>query len=142
MARAKETKMTDVVIVAAGRTAIGKFGGTLAKIPAADLWAHVIKGVLARAGVEPDQVSEVIMGQILTAGIGMNGARQAAIRAGVEPGRFLEQIFRRGENHFLAAIRMAFRGDTARNEFRKEPVAALFQITTICHLGNDVGRSQ
>jgi acetyl-CoA C-acetyltransferase len=75
--------MTNVVIVAAGRTAIGKFGGTIGKIPAADLGAHVIKGVLARAGVAPDQVSEVIMGQILTAGIGMNGARQASIRAGV-----------------------------------------------------------
>ena len=75
--------MTNVVIVAAGRTAIGKFGGTIGKIAAADLGAHVIKGVLARAGIAPDQVSEVIMGQILTAGIGMNGARQASIRAGV-----------------------------------------------------------
>jgi acetyl-CoA C-acetyltransferase len=75
--------MTDVVIVAAGRTAIGKFGGTLAKISGADLGAHVIKGVLARAGIAPDQVSEVFMGQVLTAGIGMNGARQASLRAGV-----------------------------------------------------------
>ena len=75
--------MTDVVIVAAGRTAIGKFGGTLAKIPAADLGAHVIRQLLARAGIKPDQVSEVIMGQVLTAGIGMNGARQASIRAGI-----------------------------------------------------------
>jgi acetyl-CoA C-acetyltransferase len=75
--------MTDVVIVGAGRTAIGKFGGTLGKIPAADLGAHVIKGVLERAGVRPDQVSEVFMGQILTAGIGMNGARQASLKAGV-----------------------------------------------------------
>jgi len=75
--------MTDVVIVAAGRTAIGKFGGALAKIPAADLGAHVIRTLLARSGVKPEQVSEVILGQILTAGIGMNGARQASIRAGV-----------------------------------------------------------
>ena len=75
--------MTDVVIVAAGRTAIGKFGGALAKIPAADLGAHVIRTLLARSGVKPEQVSEVIMGQILTAGIGMNGARQASIRAGI-----------------------------------------------------------
>src|SRR3972149_11729399 len=75
--------MADVVIVAAGRTAIGKFGGTLAKIPAADLGAHVIRQLLARAGIKPDQVSEVIMGQVLTAGIGMNGARQASIRAGI-----------------------------------------------------------
>ena len=75
--------MTDVVIVAAGRTAIGKFGGTLAKIPAADLGAHVIRALLAKSGIQPEQVSEVIMGQILTAGIGMNGARQASIRGGV-----------------------------------------------------------
>jgi acetyl-CoA C-acetyltransferase len=75
--------MTDAVIVAAGRTAIGKFGGTLARIPAADLGALVIKALLAKSGVKPDQVSEVILGQVLTAGIGMNGARQAMIRAGV-----------------------------------------------------------
>jgi acetyl-CoA C-acetyltransferase len=75
--------MSDVVIVAAGRTAIGKFGGALSKIPAADLGAHVIKAVLAKSRIKPEQVSEVIMGQILTAGIGMNGARQASIRAGI-----------------------------------------------------------
>jgi acetyl-CoA C-acetyltransferase len=69
--------------VAAGRTAIGKFGGAISKIPAADLGAHVIKSLLAKSGIKPEQVSEVIMGQILTAGIGMNGARQASIRAGV-----------------------------------------------------------
>jgi acetyl-CoA C-acetyltransferase len=75
--------MTDVVIVAAGRTAIGKFGGAIAKIPAAELGAHVIRTLLARTGIRPEQVSEVIMGQVLTAGIGQNGARQASIRAGV-----------------------------------------------------------
>jgi acetyl-CoA C-acetyltransferase len=75
--------MSDAVIVAAGRTAIGKFGGAISKIPAADLGAHVIRALLAKAGVKPEQVSEVILGQILTAGIGMNGARQASIRAGI-----------------------------------------------------------
>ncbi len=75
--------MTDVVIVGAARTAIGKFGGTLAKIPAVDLGAHVIRALLARTGLKPEQVSEVILGQVLTAGIGMNGARQASIRAGL-----------------------------------------------------------
>jgi len=75
--------MTDVVIVAAGRTAVGKFGGTLAKIPAADLGAHVIKGLLAKTGLKPEQISEVILGQVLTAGAGQNAARQAAIRAGL-----------------------------------------------------------
>ena len=75
--------MTDVVIVAAGRTAVGKFGGTLAKIPAADLGAHVIKGLLAKTGLKPEQISEVILGQVLTAGVGQNPARQASIRAGL-----------------------------------------------------------
>jgi acetyl-CoA C-acetyltransferase len=75
--------MNDVVIVAAGRTAVGKFGGTLAKIPAADLGAHVIKGLLAKTGLKPEQISEVILGQVLTAGVGQNPARQAAIRAGL-----------------------------------------------------------
>ncbi len=75
--------MNDVVIVAAGRTAVGKFGGTLAKIPAADLGAHVIKALLAKTGLKPEQISEVILGQVLTAGVGQNAARQAAIRAGL-----------------------------------------------------------
>ena len=75
--------MEDIVIVAAGRTGVGKFGGSLGKIPAPELGAHVIKGVLARAGIAPDQVSEVIMGQVLTAGSGQNPARQALIKAGI-----------------------------------------------------------
>jgi acetyl-CoA C-acetyltransferase len=75
--------MEEIVIVGAARTAIGKFGGTLAKISASDLGAHVIRKVLERAGVKPDQVSEVILGQVLTAGVGQNPARQAAIRAGI-----------------------------------------------------------
>ena len=75
--------MEDVVIVAAGRTAVGKFGGTLAKIPAADLGAHVIKHLLAKIGLDPAAVSEVIMGQVLTAGAGQNPARQAVIKAGL-----------------------------------------------------------
>src|SRR5258706_14582053 len=75
--------MEDIFIVGAARTAIGKFGGTLAKMPATELGALIIKDVLKRAGVKPEQVSEVIMGQVLTAGIGQNGARQAAIKAGL-----------------------------------------------------------
>jgi acetyl-CoA C-acetyltransferase len=75
--------MEDVVIVAAGRTAVGKFGGTLSKIPAADLGAHVIKNLLAQIGLDPASVNEVIMGQVLTAGNGQNPARQATIKAGL-----------------------------------------------------------
>ncbi|MGO4478759.1 acetyl-CoA C-acetyltransferase [Massilia sp. 2TAF26] len=75
--------MEDVVIVAAGRTAIGKFGGTLSKIPATELGAQVIKQLMARTGIDPASVSEVIMGQVLTAGVGQNPARQATIKAGL-----------------------------------------------------------
>ncbi|MBU0783438.1 MAG: acetyl-CoA C-acetyltransferase [Gammaproteobacteria bacterium] len=75
--------MTEVVIVAAGRTALGKFGGSLAKISAPDLGAHVIKGLLEKTGVKGEQISEVILGQVLTAGSGQNPARQSVIKAGL-----------------------------------------------------------
>src|SRR6266545_7053461 len=75
--------MENVVIVAAGRTAIGSFGGALAGIPASALGAQVISALLARTGIEPAAVDEVILGQVLTAGTGQNPARQAAIRAGI-----------------------------------------------------------
>ena len=75
--------MNEVVIVAAARTAVGKFGGSLAKISAADLGAHVIKGLLVQTGVDPQQINEVIMGQVLTAGCGQNPARQAVIKSGL-----------------------------------------------------------
>jgi acetyl-CoA C-acetyltransferase len=75
--------MDDVVILDAARTAIGKFGGTLAGIPASNLGARVITALLARTGLAPAQVDEVIMGQVLTAGVGQNPARQAAIGAGI-----------------------------------------------------------
>lgn len=73
----------DVVIAAAGRTAIGRFGGTLAAIPAPQLGAHVVRCLLADHGIEPKQVDEVILGQVLTAGSGQNPARQASIGAGL-----------------------------------------------------------
>jgi len=75
--------MNDVVITAALRTAVGKFNGSIAKVAAADLGAQLIKALLARSGVQPDQISEVILGQVLTAGVGQNPARQALIRAGL-----------------------------------------------------------
>lgn len=73
----------DVVIVAAARTAIGKFGGSLSKISAPELGAQVIKGLLAQTGLKGEQISEVIMGQVLTAGSGQNPARQTVIKAGL-----------------------------------------------------------
>jgi acetyl-CoA C-acetyltransferase len=78
--------MNEVVITAAVRTAVGKFGGSIAKVSAADLGAHVIKALLARSSVQPHQISEVIMGQVLTAGVGQNPARQALIHAGLPDG--------------------------------------------------------
>jgi acetyl-CoA C-acetyltransferase len=73
----------DIVIVSAARTAVGKFGGSLAKISAPELGAIVIREAIARAGLQPDQIGEVIMGQVLTAGAGQNPARQAMMKAGV-----------------------------------------------------------
>lgn len=75
--------MKDVVIVAAKRTAIGSFRGSLSKIPAHELGAEVIKALLAESGIKPEQISEVILGQVLTAGVGQNPARQASIAAGI-----------------------------------------------------------
>jgi acetyl-CoA C-acetyltransferase len=76
----------DIVIAGAVRTAIGKFGGSLAGIPAQDLGAIVIAEALKRSGIAPEQVNEVIMGHVLQAGLGMGTARQAAIRAGIPIG--------------------------------------------------------
>ncbi|KQW24451.1 acetyl-CoA C-acetyltransferase [Acidovorax sp. Root402] len=75
--------MEDIVIVSAARTAVGKFGGSLAKTPATELGAIVIREAIARAGLSSDQIGEVIMGQVLAAGVGQNPARQASMKAGV-----------------------------------------------------------
>ncbi|MFW9596160.1 MAG: acetyl-CoA C-acetyltransferase [Macromonas sp.] len=75
--------MEDIVIVAAARTAVGKFGGSLAKVSAPELGATVIKALLERTGVAADQIGEVIMGQVLAAGAGQNPARQAMMKAGI-----------------------------------------------------------
>jgi len=75
--------MSDIVIAGALRTAIGKFGGALAKIPAPELGATVIAALLARYKIRPQDISEVILGQVLTAGSGQNPARQALIKAGL-----------------------------------------------------------
>ena len=78
--------MTDIVIVAASRTAVGKFGGSLAKVPAPELGAAVIADLLARTGVAGELVGEVILGQVLQAGVGQNPARQAVIKSGLPQG--------------------------------------------------------
>jgi acetyl-CoA C-acetyltransferase len=74
---------TDIVIVAAARTAVGKFGGTLAKIAAPELGATVIRALLERSGLAGEQINEVILGQVLAAGSGQNPARQAVVKSGL-----------------------------------------------------------
>ena len=74
--------MEDIVIVSAARTAVGKFGGSLAKVAAPELGSIVIKEILSKAKIDPNAVGEVIMGQVLAAGSGQNPARQALMKAG------------------------------------------------------------
>ena len=75
--------MKDIYVVNCCRTAIGSFGGSLKDTPATEMGAIVMKEALARAGVKPEQVDEVMFGCILTAGLGQNVARQASLKAGV-----------------------------------------------------------
>jgi len=75
--------VTNVVIASAARTAVGSFNGSFVNTPAHDLGASVLRAVVARAGIEKDEVSETIMGQVLSAGQGQNPARQAHINAGL-----------------------------------------------------------
>jgi len=106
--------MSNAVIVAAARTAIGKFGGSLAKVPASELGAIVIKEVLARAGVKPDQVDEVIMGQVLAAGVGQNPARQAVIKAGLPvtvPAMTINKVCGSGLKAVMLAAQAIANGD-------------------------------
>ncbi|MEA3119978.1 MAG: acetyl-CoA C-acetyltransferase [Paraburkholderia sp.] len=106
--------MTDVVIVSAARTAVGKFGGSLAKIPAPELGATVIRAILERAGVKPEQVSEVIMGQVLTAASGQNPARQSLIKAGLPsavPGMTINKVCGSGLKAVMLAANAVIAGD-------------------------------
>jgi len=106
--------MTDVVIVSAARTAVGKFGGSLAKIAAPELGATVIKAVLERAGVKPEQVSEVILGQVLAAGSGQNPARQSLIKAGLPdmvPGMTINKVCGSGLKAVMLAANAIIAGD-------------------------------
>jgi acetyl-CoA C-acetyltransferase len=98
--------MNDIVIAAALRSGVGKFNGTIGKVPAVELGAQIIKALLARTKVDPEQISEVIMGQVLTAGVGQNPARQALIRAGLPdriPGMTINKVCGSG----LKAVHLA-----------------------------------
>ena len=104
----------DIVIVAAQRTAVGKFGGALAGTPAPELGAHVVKGLLEKAGVAGDAVSEVIMGQVLAAGAGQNPARQTVIKAGLPigvPGLTINKVCGSGLKAVMLAAQAVKCGD-------------------------------
>ncbi len=106
--------MSDIVIVAAKRTAVGSFMGSLAKISAADLGSCVIKAILDETKVSPSDISEVIMGQVLTAGAGQNPARQAAIKAGIPkevPALTINQVCGSGLKSVHLAIQAIKSGD-------------------------------
>ena len=107
--------MEEIVIAGAARSAIGKFGGTLARTPAADLGAHIIRKLLERSGLKPDQVSEVIMGQVLAAGVGQNPARQAAIKAGLPdmiPAMTINKVCGSGLKAVMLAAQSVASGDS------------------------------
>ena len=107
--------MEDIVIVAATRTAVGKFGGTLAKTPATELGAAVIKDVLKRSGLAADQIGEVIMGQVLAAGSGQNPARQAVIKSGLNqatPGLTINAVCGSGLKAVMLAAQAVAWGDS------------------------------
>ena len=107
--------MQDIVIVAATRTAVGKFGGTLAKTPATELGAAVIAEVLKRSGLQADQIGEVIMGQVLAAGAGQNPARQAVIKSGLNqgtPGLTINAVCGSGLKAVMLAAQAVAYGDS------------------------------
>ena len=107
--------MEEIVIVAAGRTAVGKFGGALAKMPATELGAAVIRGVLERSGLSAEQIGEVIMGQVLTAGAGQNPARQSVLKAGLPhgvPGLTINAVCGSGLKAVMLAAQSVATGDS------------------------------
>ena len=107
--------MQDIVIVSAVRTAVGKFGGALAHVPATELGAIVIREALARAKVDPAQVGEVIMGQVLAAGAGQNPARQALLKAGLPkevPGLTINAVCGSGLKAVMLAAQAVAWGDS------------------------------
>ena len=106
---------TEIVIVAAARTAVGKFGGTLAKTPAPELGAAVIKALLERSGLSGEQISEVILGQVLTAGSGQNPARQSVIKSGLPhgvPGLTINKVCGSGLKAVMLAAQAIRDGDS------------------------------
>jgi len=107
--------MEDIVIVSAARTAVGKFGGTLAKTPATELGAAIIKAVAERSGLSPELIGEVIMGQVLAAGVGQNPARQTVVKAGFPhgiPGLTINAVCGSGLKAVMLAAQAVATGDS------------------------------
>ena len=107
--------MEDIVIVSAARTAVGKFGGSLAKVAAPDLGATVIREAIARARLDPAHIGEVIMGQVLAAGAGQNPARQALMKAGLPqevPGLTINAVCGSGLKAVMLAAQSIAYGDS------------------------------
>ena len=107
--------MEEIVIVAAARTAVGKFGGTLAKTPAPELGAAVLKDLLRRTGLTAEQIDEVILGQVLSAGAGQNPARQSLIKAGFSqstPGFTINAVCGSGLKAVMLAAQAVGTGDS------------------------------
>ena len=107
--------MEDIVIVSAARTAVGKFGGSLAKVAAPELGSIVIKEILSKAKIDPNAVGEVIMGQVLAAGSGQNPARQALMKAGLAkeiPGLTINAVCGSGLKAVMLAAQSIRYGDS------------------------------
>jgi acetyl-CoA C-acetyltransferase len=107
--------MEDIVIVAATRTAVGKFGGALAKTPATELGSIVIREVLRRSGLPAEHIGEVIMGQVLAAGAGQNPARQALLKGGIgqpTPGLTINAVCGSGLKAVMLAAQAVATGDS------------------------------
>ena len=106
--------MREVVIASAARTALGSFGGSLKDVPAVDLGAFVIKEAVKRAGINPERVEEVLMGNVIQAGLGQNPARQAAVKAGLPvevPAMTINKVCGSGLRCVALAAQMIKAGD-------------------------------
>ena len=106
--------MREVVIVSAVRTALGTFGGSLKDVSAADLGAIVVKEAVKRAGINPENVDEVVLGNVIQAGLGQNVARQSAVKAGLPlevPAMTINKVCGSGLRAVALAAQMIKAGD-------------------------------
>ena len=131
--------MEDIVIVSAARTGVGKFGGSLAKVPATELGSIAIKAALERAKVGLDQVGEVIMGQVLAAGVGQNPARQALMKAGIAkdtPALTINAVCGSGLKAVMLAAQAVATGDSlSPGNCNPPPSGVLFSVSITWNSG-------